>query len=95
MPAGWSYPEVWGPVRIPANARNFSVMLPVIPDWRRDLAFSATPAIAGTLVSGWRDGIVRGPDVRVMPKPVAERASFAVSIDPDDLVRERNEENNR
>jgi len=90
--AGWDYPEIWGPVRIPANARNYEVMLPIIPDWQRDMNVSATNP-AGLMRYGCTGGVCR-PDIRVLPKPIADSLSFSVEIDPTNQIRETNEGNN-
>lgn len=86
------YPDVWGPVKIPANVRNYEVMLPIIPDWQKDMTVSPTnPA-----------GITQGPggryrlDIRALPQPKSEGGfEVNVKIDPHNEITETNEENNR
>ena len=95
LPPDWSFPEIWGPVQIPANARNFEVMLPYIPDSDRNEAFYAYPA--GIMWSNY------GPDLRNAPRPVPVIPShsiegtvhYAVEIDPRGEILEVNEDNNR
>jgi len=89
---GWSYPEIWGPIKIPANATNYEVMLPIIPDWQRDMNVSATNP-AGLMRYECEGGVCR-PDIRVLPKPIADSVSFSVEIDPGNGIRETNEGNN-
>ena len=98
IPASYTFPEVWGPVEIPAHADNYRVILPVIPDAERankvDLSKGdfAGRMIVNDLSPAY--GIVI-PDVRVMPKPIRNPASFSVIIDPENTVIETNENNNR
>lgn len=94
LPPDWRYPEIWGPVKIPANARDFEIMLPVIPEWQKEEDYSPGD-YAGRMIRGERIGSVYGPDVRIMPKPIAERVTFGSEIDPDDSIAESNEGNNR
>lgn len=89
---GWSYPEIWGPIKIPANATNYEVMLPIIPDWQRDMNVSATNP-AGLMIYECEGGVCR-PDIRVLPKPIADSASFSVEIDPTNQISETNEGSN-
>lgn len=98
VPAGWEFPELWGPVTIPAGASGYPVMLPYIPADQEDAAFDdAHPA--GLLINPPyvdADGEdVKGPDVRVVPRPTGSRASFAVEIDPANSITEGDEGNNR
>ena len=98
IPPGWEYPEEWGPVTIPAGASGYPVVLPYIPAGQEQAAFDSahpaglivTPPIADVMV-----GDVKGPDVRVVPRPSGSRASFGVEIDPGNLVPEQEEGNNR
>lgn len=93
IPAGWKYPDTWGPVVIPAGATDFAVMLPFVPEGQEDAAFSsANPAgvVEGQLLDG-----VEGPDVRVVPRPIAEHVTFTVEINPTRTYPEQNETNNR
>ncbi|MGB2895184.1 MAG: LysM peptidoglycan-binding domain-containing protein, partial [Anaerolineales bacterium] len=94
MPLGWRYPESWGPYHIPAGAHGFVIMLPLIPPGEEDMPFHASAAPYGIIrnVASW--GIF-GPDVRVVPRPIADRVSFAIEIDPQDNWPEIDEENNR
>jgi hypothetical protein len=89
---GWSYPEIWGPIKIPANATNYEVMLPIIPDWQRDMNVSATNP-AGLMRYECEGGVCR-PDIRVLPKPIADSVSFSVEIDPTNQISETNEGSN-
>jgi len=94
LPPGWEYPEIWGPVTIPAGATDYEVMLPYVPDEQRDAEFHPTSNPAG-IIRGREAAGVYGPDVRVVPRPVADSAEFAVQIDPDDEIAELAEGNNR
>ncbi len=99
VPASFSFPEVWGPVEIPANADHYVVMLPVINATERDKAIDlSTQQIAGRLIRPDQDNTLYGdvlPDVRVVPKPIRNPASFTVIIDPDNAVPETDETNNK
>ena len=93
MPVDWEYPELWGPVTIPGGASGYSVMLPYIPAGQERAAFEI--AFPAGLIINHPAGGVEGPDVRAVPRPSGSRASFAVEIDPGNLVPEREEGNNR
>jgi hypothetical protein len=93
MPVDWEYPELWGPVTIPGGASGYSVMLPYIPAGQERVAFSM--AFPAGLIINRPAGSVEGPDVRAVPRPSGSRASFAVEIDPGNVVPEREEGNNR
>lgn len=88
------YPEAWGPITIPARATDYEVMLPIIPDAQRDDDFDPLTNPAGLLRGRSVAGFI-GPDVRVVPRPIADSAAFAVEIDPLDEIEEVSEENNR
>lgn len=94
LPPDWSYTEIWGPIKIPTNARNYEVMLPIIPDWQKEVNCSSGD-FAARMIRGREVGGVYGPDVRAMPKPIADSVSFSAEIDPDNRIRETNEVNNR
>ncbi len=98
IPASYEFPEVWGPVEIPAHADNYRVILPVIPETERDKKIDLSNGdFAGRMIVNSLSpayGIVI-PDVRVMPKPIRNPASFSVVIDPENTVIETNENNNR
>jgi hypothetical protein len=99
IPASYTFPEVWGPVEIPAHADNYRVILPVIVDAERDAKIDpATGDFAGRMIVANENlfsSLFVVPDVRVMPKPIRNPASFSVVIDPDNTVIETNENNNR
>lgn len=94
FPVGWEYPEDWGKITIPPNARNFSIILPIIPDWKKNLTYSSL-GIAGGIIRGEKVGEIYGPDVRIMPKPIAARVWFITVIDPGNDVIETDERNNQ
>jgi hypothetical protein len=99
IPASYTFPEVWGPVEIPAHADNYQVILPVITDAERDKGFDLSKGdFAGRMIvyeNSFLSNLIVVPDVRVMPKPIRNPASFSVVIDPDNTVIETNENNNR
>jgi hypothetical protein len=95
LPADWRFPELWGPIKIPANSRSFEVMLPIIPPWQANMSFTSASDYAGRIIPGRNLAGVRGPDVRAMPMPVANPASFSVEVDPENRVAESDEGNNR
>ncbi|MGB9177276.1 MAG: thrombospondin type 3 repeat-containing protein [Methanoregula sp.] len=99
VPAGYKFPEIWGPVEIPAHADHYVVMLPVINETERDKEIDlSAQQIAGRLIKPDQDNWLYGdvlPDVRVVPKPIGNTASFTVIIDPDNVVPEADENNNR
>jgi hypothetical protein len=93
LPADWEYPEEWGPVVIPSHASDHTVMLPYIQPGQETIAFdsdSQAGVVEGRDVRG-----VEGPDIRVVPRPKSDQASFAVVVDPENSVPEQNEANNR
>jgi len=85
-------PEVWGPIKIPAGARNYEIMLPIIPDWQKDQDVSLSNP-AGVISRSWFGENV--PDTRSVPRPKADSVSFTVEIDPDREITETDEGNNR
>jgi len=93
FPVGWSFPDLWGPIKIPANASNYEIMLPIIADWQKEIsgtgAGDATKILRGEEVSG-----IYGVDVRLMPVPKADQVNFSVQIDPENQIRETNEGGN-
>jgi hypothetical protein len=90
LPPGYEYPDTWGPVTIPAGAEDFAVMLPYVPEGQETEGFG--DAVAAGLVRTL-DNV--NPDVRVLPRPVAEEVRFAVEIDPQNSLPEQDETNNR
>ena len=94
VPGGWEYPEIWGPVPIPANAHEFMVMLPYIEPGQEDAPFDASSNPAGLVKDTSHSASVQ-PDIRVVPRPIAEHVNFSVQIDPEDRWVETNEGNNR
>lgn len=93
-PPSWSYPELWGPVSIPAGASGFEVMLPYIPPGGEGEGFGLLDHPAGIIFNRESGGIF-GPDVRVAPRPIRDSATFEVMIDPEDEISESDETNNR
>ncbi len=93
VPAGWEYPDTWGPYTIPGNAVDYEIMLPYIAPGDEDSAFDPASHPAG-IIRGREVGGVWGPDVRVVPRPIADAASFQVTLDPENLLAETDESNN-
>lgn len=91
VPDGWQYPEVWGPVRIEAG--DHEVMLPYLPAGSETQAWAALTNPAGQIDCGCV-GARCAPDVRVVPRPIADPASVRVELDPNALIPEANENNN-
>lgn len=95
-----SLPEIWGPVKIPANATSFAVMLPIVPEYARALEWDEVlsdtggGALRGTLIEGAMHSGIYGPDVRIAPMPIADRVWFTAGIDPLGELGETNEGNN-
>ncbi len=94
VPPDWSYPEIWGPVPIPASAAGYEVMLPYIPAGEEGDGFGLSTHPTGLLQGDDVRGIY-GPNVRVVPRPEADSVSFAIEIDPEDEMSEMDETNNR
>lgn len=95
LPPGWTFPDLWGPIKIPANAQLHQVMLPIIADWQRELSDSSVPGPAPTyMLRGGEVGGIFGVDVRKMPIPVADQVNFSIEIDPGDEVSETDEGGN-
>jgi hypothetical protein len=94
VPQSWEYPEVWGPYAIPEGATGFEIMLPRIPPGEEDAAFDLSVHPYG-LIRNIEAGGFYGPDVRVVPRPVADWVSFAIEIDPEGNWPETDEINNR
>ncbi|MCX6768594.1 MAG: hypothetical protein NTY83_02000, partial [Candidatus Micrarchaeota archaeon] len=92
-PAGWSYPESWGPALIPAGADGFEIILPVMPDWKKDYPFSFTDNPNGIIEEMMLGGEV-WPKERAGPKPKTDSVSFAVDVDPENRIAEVSEGNN-
>lgn len=92
-PVGWSYPDLWGPILIPAHADNHEIMLPIIPDWQKDGNFS--PLNPSGMIPASRRSGVYWPSVRIAPKPKTDSVSYFVEIDPRNAITETNEANNR
>jgi hypothetical protein len=90
LPPGYEYPDTWGPVTIPAWAEDFAVMLPHVPEGQETEGFG--DAVAAGLVRTL-DNL--NPDVRVLPRPVADEVRFAIEIDPENSLPEQDEANNR
>ena len=90
LPPGYEYPDTWGPVTIPARVEDFAVMLPYVPEGQETEGFG--DAVAAGLVRTL-DNL--NPDVRVLPRPVADEVRFAVEIDPQNSLPEQDETNNR
>ena len=90
-PLGWSYPEVWGPVRLEPG--DHEVMLPYVPPGNEGQSWSAWTNPAGQVDCGCV-GAQCAPDVRVVPQPIADWASVRIEVDPNAAVPEVNEANN-
>jgi hypothetical protein len=96
VPLGWEYPELWGPVTIPARASAYAVMLPYIPAGQEQAEFDdAHPAGVFVYPPYIASGSPQGPDVRVVPRPAGSHATFAVEVDPGNSIPEQDESNNR
>jgi hypothetical protein len=93
LPPDWTYPEIWGPIEIPANATRFPVMLPYIPQDETSESFSADASPTGLLDPHVVSGVHR-PNMRVLPRPIGILAEASVEVDPRDRVVETQETNN-
>ncbi|MFH1222567.1 MAG: thrombospondin type 3 repeat-containing protein [Candidatus Micrarchaeota archaeon] len=96
MPPDWTYPEVWGPIKIPANAKEYEILLPLIPSWQKDMDFGANTT-AGYFYAGFLESSSTGdrwPDVRVLPRPLGNESGFRIYVDPDNEIPESDEVNN-
>jgi len=91
VPLGWSYPAVWGPVRLEPG--DHEVMLPYVPPGTENQPWSAWTNPAGQVDCGCV-GAQCAPDVRVVPQPIADWASVRVEVDPNTAITEVNEGNN-
>jgi len=80
--------QTWGPIKIEPGINE--IIVPIIPDWKKD----ESDASLGSIIRGRCIRGVCGPDVRIMPKPIADRVSFSIEVDPDNEIRERSEANN-
>ncbi len=90
----YELPELWGPIKIPPNVRDYEIMLPVIPDWQKDLPRNRITNPAGIIQAPYGDS--HNLSVRNLPRPKATAPlNCAVTIDPDNEVAETNEYNNR
>ena len=95
LPPGWTFPDLWGPIKIPANARLYQVMLPIIADWQRELSAGDVPGPGPTyILRGGEVGGIFGVDVRKMPAPVADQVQFSIEVDPGNEVSETDEGGN-
>ncbi len=94
-----NYPDRWI-VNIPANAVNFEVMLPVVPQGSEKNEVSQinpagliTPAFTVTPIpNGWFGPL--NVTYRNAPRPITDEVSFTVRLDPDNVIGETNEGNN-
>jgi hypothetical protein len=84
------YPDIWGPVPIPRGRSEITVMLPYIPQSQVTAEYDPVSNPAGMAS---RVGFT--PDIRVVPRPIASEVSFSVVIDPENLLAEIDEGNNR
>ncbi|MEO0248855.1 MAG: hypothetical protein ABIN58_04800, partial [candidate division WOR-3 bacterium] len=87
---GWRYREVWGPIKIPANANRHAIILPIIPGWKE----GENGTDSGQVIRGSCIGGICGPDVRAMPVPISGNVSFSVRLDPGNELQEANESDN-
>lgn len=83
-PTGWELPEITLPFTVPEGDQELEVMLPIVPPGMEDAAWNATTNPAGLI--GF---------VRQVPRPIADSVNFEVEIDPENLVIETDETNNR
>ena len=81
---GWELPEITLPFSIPEGEHELEVMLPIVPPGMEDAAWDAVTNPAGLI--GF---------ARQVPKPIADSVNFEVEIDPDNLIIEKDETNNR
>jgi hypothetical protein len=88
---GWSYPEIWGPVRLEPG--DNVLMLPHVPAGQRLTLWSQASNPAGLVECGCIDGVC-APDVRFVPRPVADWAPYRIDIDPNGEIPETSESNN-
>ncbi len=92
IPHAYEFPDSWA-VHVPANAVDHEIMLPVVGAGEEAAPWS--PEHPEGLIMGGSFRGIYGPNVRSVPRPRGESASFAVQIDPDRLLAETDEGNNR
>jgi len=91
VPAGWEYPEIWGPISI-APGKN-EIILPYIEPGEEDAVFSSSNPTG--VIKGQCVGNICGPDVRVMPRPNHNgTVNFTVVADPENTLGESHFSNN-
>lgn len=93
VPPSWEYPDTWGPYTVPGGAAGFEVMLPLVPPGQEDAGFDLSVHPYGLIHNREAAGVL-GPDVRVVPRPMASRVSFHVALDPGGALDETDEMNN-
>ncbi len=92
VPAGWSYPDTWGPVTI--NPGENEIILPYLPPDQITTLFTENLNQPG-LIEGVCVGNICGPDVRVMPRPdIIGTVHYQVVVDPGNSLSERYTSNN-
>lgn len=92
VPAGWSYPVIWGPISISPGTNE--IILPYLQDDETELTFSEALDLP-SLVLGRCVGNICGPDVRVMPRPKhSGNITYNVTVDPANTLGEIQTSNN-
>lgn len=86
-----NFPEIWGPVVIPPGESE--VVLPYIPAGRENNLYSAQTDPAGIIEGQYFFG-THHPTKRSLPSPAANYCSYTVTIDPENKLKESNENNN-
>ncbi len=90
-PSGWTYPTLWGPVRLEAG--DHEILLPHVPPERADNDWHASTDPAGQFDCGCV-GAQCAPRVRVVPRPTGSTASVRVEVDAAAALPEADESNN-
>lgn len=90
VPDGWTYPEAWGPVWLAPG--DSEVMLPYLQG-KREKMWDASSNPAGLVSCGCVD-MRCAPDVRAVPRPIADQASYRAELDPAGAIPETDETNN-
>ncbi|MBF0412433.1 MAG: hypothetical protein HQK70_06960 [Desulfamplus sp.] len=86
-----NFPEIWGPVVIQPGESE--IVLPYIPAGRENNFYSAQTDPAGIIEGEYFFG-THHPTKRSLPAPIANYCSYTVTIDPENKIKEGNENNN-
>jgi len=90
-PSGYTYPTLWGPVRLQAG--DHEVLLPHVPPERADNDWNASTDPAGQFDCGCV-GAHCAPRVRMVPRPTGSTAGVRVEVDAAAALPEADESNN-